>query len=67
MKQKESRDSKKDKRIVVRVDGSTAEWLESKAESEDCSVGRIIRLALRSAKEHNSFNDPDGQPVRMAA
>jgi hypothetical protein len=55
----------KDRRIVVRVDESTVKWLNEKAEKEDCSVGRIIRLALRKAKESKSFDVSGGQQLGL--
>lgn len=58
-------ESKKDQRIMVRVDAPTVKWLAEKAEKDDCSVGRIIRLAIRRAKESGSFNYSNGQSVGM--
>lgn len=63
MKTQPANEALKDVRVVVRVDKPTADWLEQKARAEECSVSRIIRLALRKAKSTNSFNGPDRQPV----
>ncbi len=64
-KKQQQEESKKEERIVVRVDKPTVEWLKEKAEKEDCSIGRIIRLALRKAKEANSFNEADHQTGQL--
>ncbi len=64
-KKQQQEESKKEERIVVRVDKPTVEWLKEKAEKEDCSIGRIIRLCLRKAKEGNSFKDADHQTGQL--
>ena len=61
------REPRKDVRVVVRMDEETATWLDKKAEEEDCSVGRIIRLAVRLARQTESFDDPDRQRIGIAA
>ncbi len=66
---KNRKTTKKDVRIVVRVEPDIAEWLKGCAGQDDSSVGRIIRKAIYRLKKEigsASFNLPEPQAAGFA-
>ena len=45
------RNNTKDVRIVVRIEKPEANWLSAAAERSDCSISRIVRIAVRKLRE----------------